>query len=137
MITRAAIERDLVIVACAISAGIHGALIPDHWTEGAAAGAGFAIATGLLAALAVVLTRIVSTAALAATAMLFGGLLASYGLAVTAGLPVFQPHREAVDGLALFTKAVELLGLLAATHLLWERRSAPFLSFSRPKGTLA
>jgi hypothetical protein len=137
VITRAAIERDLVIIACAISAGIHAALIPDHWKEGAAAGAGFAIATVLLAAVAVALTRVVSTAALAATAMLFGGLLASYGLAVTTGLPVFHPQPEAVDGLALFTKAVELLGLLAATHLLWQRRFAPFLSSPRLKGTLA
>jgi hypothetical protein len=64
-------------------------------------------------------------------------LLISYGLAVTTGLPLLHPHPEAVAGLALFTKAVELLGLLAATHLLWERRSAPFLSFPRLKGTLA
>ena len=33
VITPAAIERDLVIVACAISAGIHAALTPDHWTR--------------------------------------------------------------------------------------------------------
>jgi hypothetical protein len=132
VITRAAIERDLVITACAISAGIHAALIPDHWTEGAAAGAGFAVATVLLAAVAVTLTRVASTAALAGATALFVGLLISYGLAVTTGLPLLHPHPEAVGGLALFTKAVELLGVLAATHLLWERRSAPFLSLSRP-----
>jgi hypothetical protein len=137
VITRAAIERDLVIVACAISAGIHAALTPDHWAEGAAAGAGFAIATVLLALLALALTRSPSAAALAGTAVLFAGLLASYGLAVTSGLPVLHPHPEAVDGLALFTKAVELVGLIAATHLLSERRSAPFPSSSRLKGTLA
>jgi hypothetical protein len=137
VITRAAIERDLVIVAFAISAGIHAALVPDHWTEGAAAGAGFAIATVLLGAVAVALTRGLSTVPLAATILLFGGLLASYGLAVTTGLPVFHPHPEAVGGLAVFTKAVELLGLLAATHLLWQRRFALFLTSPRPKGTLA
>jgi hypothetical protein len=37
----AAIERDLVIVACAISAGIHAALVPDHLNESAGAGIGF------------------------------------------------------------------------------------------------
>ena len=41
VIARAAVERDLVIVACAISAGIHAALIPDHLTEGMAAGRWF------------------------------------------------------------------------------------------------
>lgn len=137
MIGRAAAERDFVIVACAISAGIHAALIPDHLTEGAAAGSGFAAAAALLAALAVVLTRAVSTAALAGAAALFGGLILSYGLAVTTGLPLLHPHPEAVDGLALFTKAVELFGLVAATRLLWRRQSAPALSLHRPKGTLA
>jgi hypothetical protein len=137
VITRAAIERDLVIVACEISAGIHAALVPDHWTEGAAAGAAFAIATVLLAAVAVALTRVVSAAALAGATALFGGLLVSYALAATSGLPLLHPHPEEVDALALFTKAIELVGLAAASHLLWERRSAPFLTFPRLKGTLA
>ena len=137
MITRAAIERDLVIVACAISAGIHAALTPDHLTEGAAAGAGFAVTTVLLAAVGAVLTRAVSTAALAGAAALFAGLLVSYSLAVTTGLPLFHPHPEAVDGLALFTKAVEVLGLLAAASLLLRRLPAFFLNSPRPKGTLA
>ena len=137
MITRTAIERDLVIVACAISAGIHAALTPEHWTERAAAGAGFAVATVLLAVLALALTRALSSAALAGATVLFAGLLVSYGLAVTSGLPVLHPHPEEVDGLALFTKAVEVVGLIAATHLLSDRRSAPVPSSSRLKGTLA
>jgi hypothetical protein len=121
MITRAAIERDLVIVACAISAGIHAALAPDHFAEHAALGAGFALAAALLIALAIALTQAVSSAALAGAAALFGGLLLSYGLAVTIGLPLLHPDREATDGLALVTKGVELVGLGAATHLLGRR----------------
>jgi hypothetical protein len=136
VITRAAVERDLVIVACAISAGIHAALTPNHLAEHAALGAGFAVAAALLVVLAVALTRVVSTSALAGAAALFGGLLVGYALAVTTGLPVLHPHPEAVDGLAVFTKAVELVGLLAATSLL-SRQRTPFLTFSRPKGTLA
>jgi hypothetical protein len=137
VITHTAIERDLVIVACAISAGIHAALIPDHWTEGAGAGTGFAAATVLLAAVAVALSRVASTAALAGATALFGGLLVSYALAVTTGLPLLHPHPEEVDALAVFTKAIELVGLGAASHLLWERRFAPFLISPRLKGTLA
>ncbi len=124
MITRAAIERDLVIVTCAISAGIHAALIPDHLAEGAAAGAGFAIAAALLTAVAVALTRVVSTAALAGAAVLFVGLLVSYAFAATIGLPLLHPHAEGTDGLALLTKAVELVGLVAATRLLPRRQPA-------------
>jgi hypothetical protein len=137
MIAHSAIERDVVIVACAISAGIHAALIPDHWREGASAGAGFAIATVLLAAVAVALTRVLSTAALGGAAALFGGLLVSYVFAVTSGLPLLHPDAEAVDGLAVFTKAVELVGLAAASHLVRQRRAAPFLSSRQLKGTLA
>ena len=137
MITPAALERDLVIVACAISAGIHAALTPDHWTEGAAAGTGFAAAAVLLMALAIALTRSVSTAAAAGSAALFAGLLVSYALAVTTGLPLLHPQPVAIDGLAVFTKAVELVGLIAASNLLARRRSAPFPSFPRTRGSLA
>jgi len=50
------LSRDVVILACAISAGIHGALAPSHFAEGVGAGAGFVAATVVLALLAVVLT---------------------------------------------------------------------------------
>ena len=53
----AALRIDLVILACAISAGIHGALVQDHFEEGTGAGLGFVAATVVLAVLAVVLTR--------------------------------------------------------------------------------
>ena len=43
-------KRNLVILACAISAGIHGALVPAHFAEGAGPGVGFVAATALLAA---------------------------------------------------------------------------------------
>jgi hypothetical protein len=46
VIPLAAIERDALIVACAISAGIHAALTPAHFAEGTGAGLGFAAAAG-------------------------------------------------------------------------------------------
>jgi len=134
VITRDAIERDVVITACAVSAGIHAALVPDHLAEGTAAGVGFAVATLLLVVAAVALTRRRSATLLAATAALFAGLLVSYAFAVTTGVPVLHPQAEPIDGLALFTKAVELLGLAAAAALL--ARSNPFL-IRRPKGSFA
>jgi hypothetical protein len=137
VIGRAAIHRDVVIVACAISAGIHAALAPGHLAEGAAPGASFVAAAALLAGLVLALTRAVSAAALAGAAALLGGLIASYGLAVTTGLPLLHPHPEPVGGLALFTNAVELAGLLASVRLLRRRQADMALSFPRPKGTLA
>jgi hypothetical protein len=128
-------RRDIVVLACAISAGVHGALVPDHFDEGTGAGLGFAAATVLLAALAVTLTvRPASTLAFAGAAAVFGGLLVSYALATTTGLPLLHPDPEPVDGLALATKAIEAIGLLAVLHLL--RRGRPAAALPQPKGTL-
>jgi hypothetical protein len=111
--------RDVVLLTCAISAGIHGALVATHFDESAAAGLGFAAAAVLLAALVVALTlRPTSALALAGVATAFAGLLVGYALATTTGLPVLHPDPEPVDGLALATKAIEAIGLLAALHAL-------------------
>ena len=128
------LRSDLVILACAISAGIHGALTPGHFDEGVRPGLGFAVATVALAAIVVWLTwRPASRLALAAAAATLAGLLASYALAITTGVPVLHPHPEPTDGLALATKAIEVVGLLAATSLL-RRRVA--ITHARPKGAL-
>jgi hypothetical protein len=117
-VTLAELRTDLVILSCAISAGIHGALVPDHFEEGTGAGLGFVVGTVLLAALAVLLTHQRTQRALLATAAVFAGLIASYAVVVTIGFPLLHPEPEAVDGLALFTKAVEAMGLVLAASLL-------------------
>jgi hypothetical protein len=122
---------DLVILACAISAGIHGALIPAHFQEGAGAGAGFVAATVLLGAAAVLVTLRPATMLHFATVAL-AGLLASYALAISVGLPLLHPAPEPVDLLAIATKGVEAMGLLAASTLLRRRNVA--VAFPRPKG---
>jgi hypothetical protein len=128
------LKGDVVILACAISAGIHGALVPAHLDEGTGAGLGFAAAAVALAGLVLWLTwRPRSRSALVFAAATFAGLLGSYALAITTGFPVLHPDPEPVDGLALATKAIEALGLLVATRLLW-RPSA--VTLSPPKGTL-
>lgn len=137
MINRADVERDLVIVTCAISAGIHAALVPGHYAEGAASGTGFAASAFVLAVLVVALTRQATVPALFGAAALLAGLIASYGFAVTTGLPLLHPHAESVEGLAIFTKAVELIGLATALHLLPRRQLAAAITLPRPKGTLA
>jgi hypothetical protein len=49
------------------------------------------------------------------------------------GLARAAPRPEPVDGLALATKAIEAVGLLAATSLLWRPYAG---TLSKPKGTL-
>jgi hypothetical protein len=131
--TLAELRIDLVILACAISAGVHGALVRDHFGEGTGAGLGFVVATVLLVALAVVLTRKPTQFALLATAAVFAGLIASYALVITTGVPVLHPAVEEVDGLALFTKAIEATGLVLAASLL--PRPALATTLTHPKGT--
>jgi hypothetical protein len=133
-VSLAELRAAVVILACAVSAGIHGALVPEHFDEGAAAGVGFAAATLALGAVVLSLTRRPGNRpALGASAALLGGLIASYALAVTTGLPILHPDPEPVDGLALATKAIETAGLAAATSLLWWPAAVVSL---RPKGTL-
>lgn len=132
--TFAELRTDLVVLVCAISAGIHGALVPDHFEEGTGAGLGFAAATVLLAVFAVVLTRKPAQLALLATGAVLVGLIASYAVVVTTGVPVLHPEPEAVDALALFTKAVEAVGLVLVASLL--RRPSLALTLTQPKGTL-
>ena len=133
--TLAELRIDAIILACAISAGIHGALAPGHFREATGAGVGFVVATVLLAALAVVLTRSPTQLALLATVAVFAGLIVAYVLAVTTGVPVLHPDREIVDGVGIFSKAIEAAGLVLAAGLL--RRPSLALTFRQPKGTLA
>lgn len=118
------LRLDGVILACAVSAGIHAALVPEHLHEGDAPAAGFAASALVLGAIAVALTRKPQsrTAAVAAAAV-FAGLIASYALAVTTGVPLLHPERESLDTLALCTKAIEVLGLVLALALLQPNRT--------------
>jgi hypothetical protein len=131
-VTLAELRVDLIIITCAVSAGVHAALVPDHFREGTGAGVGFVVATVLLAVLAVILTRRPSQLAFAATVLVFAGLIVSYALVLTTGVPVLHPDVEAVDGLALFTKAVEAIGLVTAAGLI---RWPSLLPLPHPKGT--
>ena len=90
--TSAELRIDIVILACAVSAGIHGALVEDHFREGIGAGLGFVGATVLLAAASLALTRKPSQVVLVATAALFIGLIAGYGFAISTGVPVLHPR---------------------------------------------
>ena len=113
------LRRDLVVLVCAVSAGIHAALVPEHFAESLGAGIGFAAATAALAAVAVALTlRPASGVALAGAATVLAGLLAAYGLAITSGVPLLHPEPEAIHGLAVTTKAIEAAGLIAVAGLI-------------------
>ena len=121
-----------MLVTCAVSAGVHGALAPEHFGESTAAGIGFVASTAALAAVVVAITlRPASVLALAGAATVLGGLLVAYALATTTGLPLFHPEPESIVALALATKVIEAIGLAAAAVALLERtrRSHPIPLF--------
>lgn len=132
------VARDALIVACAVSAGIHGALTPEHLREEPAAGIAFVVATVLLAALCVAVTLgSASRTVVVVAGALLAGLVVAYGLAVTTGVPVLHPDVEPADGLGLVTKAVELVGLAAALYVAAPPgRPAVRLTRLQPKGSI-
>ena len=113
------LRRDLVVLACGISAGIHAALGPHHFHEAVGEGLGFLGAALALSALVVALTlRPASVTALAGAAIVLAGSVVAYCLAITTGVPLLLPEPESIDGLALATKAIEGVGLVAALGLI-------------------
>jgi hypothetical protein len=107
--------------------------VKDHFQEGTGAGVGFVVAAVLLAAVAIILTHHRSQRVVVGAAVILAGLIVSYMLVITTGVPVLHPDVEAVNGLALFSKTIEVLGLLAASSLI---RRPSFSTLTQPKGTL-
>lgn len=133
----ALLRRDVLIVICAVSAGVHAALAPEHLRESAVTGGGFIVATVVLLGLIVVLTaRPDSHPALVATVLTLVGLLAGYALVAAHGIPVLHPEQEPVDGVALVTKGAELVGLVVALGLMRRGSAATVsgLSVHQPQG---
>ena len=62
-------------------------------------------------------------------------LFLAYALVLAVGVPVLHPDREPADGLALVTKAIELVGLVAAVGLAAPGVFAGRFTRPLPKGT--
>ena len=112
----------LVVLAAAVSAGIHAGLVPEHLGEMPLLGVSFIFAVlALLAIGAAVAIRPEAQLPASLAAFLFAGLILAYVASRTTGLPVLEPEPERVDAIGIVTVAVQLVGLLAA---LWLTRTA-------------
>jgi drug/metabolite transporter (DMT)-like permease len=112
------LTRHLVIVACAVSAGVHAGLVPSHLEEDPKLGVAFALAAALLLACTVALTQSwPSRPTLGIAASLLAALIAAYAASRTVGLPLAREHTEPLDALGLVTNAIQALGLVAALRL--------------------
>jgi hypothetical protein len=108
----------LLVLAGAVSAGVHAGLAPEHLHEWPPLGAAFAVAAAA-AALAVValVLRPASAWPPRILGALLGGLVVAYALTRLAALPPLDPEREALDLVGVCTCAFEALGAGAAVRL--------------------
>ena len=115
--------RRLLVVACAASAGLHGALASTHASESQTVGGLFALSALLLIVVALVLEHSADRRAVAAAALLLVALLGVYAASrFVAVWPL--DHAEPVDAIGAVTKLFEAAGLLLAIGLLQGSRTA-------------
>jgi hypothetical protein len=122
---------NIVVFACAGSAGVHAGLVPEHLRTEPRLGIAFIVtvllllAVGYAAAIRSSDRRIVTAAAL-----LLAGLIAAYWASRSTGIPLLAPDAEAVDVIGVITIVVEALGLMSAVAVaqsLSRRRRRPTL----------
>jgi hypothetical protein len=112
------VAARIVLAACAVSAGVHAGLVPEHLREAPQVGVAFVVAAGLLLTTATALAiRPESLGAARGAALLLGGLVAFYAASRTTGIPLLEPHAEPLDAVGASTKLVEALGLVFALRL--------------------
>lgn len=116
------LAATVVVLAAAVSAGIHAGLVPEHLEEMPLLGVSFILAVLSLIAVGVAVgshPRSQLPASLAA--LLFGALTLAYVASRTTGLPFLEPDPEVVDSIGIVTVAVQVTGAAAA---LWLTREA-------------
>ena len=110
--------KETLLVAAAISVGVHAGLAPSHLHEWAPLGASFvAAAAAGSAAVAALVLRPASPWPSRLLGALLGGLIVAYALTRLVALPPLAPEREPLDAIGVCTVAVEAAGLAVALRL--------------------
>jgi uncharacterized membrane protein YgdD (TMEM256/DUF423 family) len=113
----------LLVLAGAVSAGVHAGLAPEHLHEWLPLGASFVAAAAAAAlAVAALVLRPASPWPPRALGALLGSLVVAYALTRLAPLPPLDPEREPLDLVGVCTCAVEALGVGVALRLGRPRR---------------
>jgi hypothetical protein len=108
----------LLVLAGAVSAGVHAGLAPEHLHEWLPLGLSFVAAAAAAAlAVAALVLRPASPWPPRALGALLGGLVVAYALTRLAALPPLDPERESLDVVGVCTVAIEALGVAAAVRL--------------------
>ena len=111
-------ERNLLLLAAAVSVGIHAGLAPEHLHEWPPLGAAFvAAAVAESAAVVALAARPDSAWPARGLALLLASLVVAYYLTRLAALPPLDPEREPLDAVGIVTTAIETAGLLFVLRL--------------------
>jgi hypothetical protein len=115
----AGLARTGLLVAAAISIGVHVGLAPEHLDEWLPLGISFVLAAAAVSlAVAAFAVHPDDRRASSALALLLAGLVVAYLATRLAALPPLDPDREPFDLLGLATVAAEACGALLAVALL-------------------
>lgn len=110
--------RRLLSLSCALSAGVHLALVPEHTHESLILAGGFAAtALALFSTGAWIERRPVTSRGAAAAAALLVVLIGLYAASRSIGLPGVS-DAEPLDLVGALTQGVQLVGLAAALTLM-------------------
>jgi hypothetical protein len=108
-------RANVLIVAGAVGAGVHGAIAPEHVREWTPLGVAFVVTAVLLgAAVATLALRPTSVRAARAVAVVLAGVVVGYVATRVAALPPLDPEREPLDPLGVATTLIEATGLAFA-----------------------
>ncbi len=111
--------RHVVSGVCALSAGVHAALVPEHLLESRQLGIALAVDALLLALMALVVRDPRHDGwAPATAAWLLGATAGAYLLSRNTGIPGLVPHREALDPLGFVVSTAEVVAVFAAIRLI-------------------
>jgi peptidoglycan/LPS O-acetylase OafA/YrhL len=112
------LARNVVLIACAASAGVHAGLVPSHLVENPWLGIAFAGSVALLLAVIVSLWGAGDARRRSApAAAVLAALIVAYSLSRTVGLAPLEEDVEPVDAIGLLTQGAQLAGLTAALLL--------------------
>jgi hypothetical protein len=128
--------RSTLVLAGALSAGVHAGLAPEHLHEWLPLGAAFLAAAAAAAGGVVALVlRPASPWPPRVLGALLGSLVVAYALTRLVALPPLDPEREPLDVLGVCTCAIEAAGAAAAVRFGRPRRGRRLTLVPTPGGT--